>query len=340
MTHKTKQLRLYALLLSLAVFAVSLSGCKMTEEKAVQLYKDSFDKNSTIESGDIAMNLTGAIILDDAGEDQFSAKLSGSMQDKWKTYAFQIAGSAMGQNIDMEICMKDGSIYTKSAGDEKYSKTTTAKSTGLSYDQLLSLGGPDIKNLFINAIGTAQDLSFVESNGNTVLTYSLSKENLAAIEGALRTMILDQVLPKMEDQIRTTAKEEVKKSIPYELSAADQKTMDDTVEQQVAAIIAIERELFNSLRFDSVAMEATMDKQGFAIGQKVDMKASFDIKAMGKALGAEAMTLGLPENCSLTLTMDYTVNNLNKAAPVKLPEFTSENTATAAETPVPGASGK
>lgn len=126
--------------------------------------------------------------------------------------------------------------------------------------------------------------------------------------------------------MRASVKEQVNammESMQLDPETMSQDQLDALIEQQIAAVVEMEKQLFNSLKISGINCDMLIEN-GVINDQTMKMDMEFALKGLVEALGVTE-TADIPETCALSMEIHSLIENRNEDIEVEMPEFTSEN---------------
>ena len=154
----------------------------------------------------------------------------------------------------------------------------------------------------------------------------MPQEQLEGMQQSMSSMMIDDVIPAMEEQMRASVKEQVNammESMQLDPETMSQDQLDALIEQQIAAVVEMEKQLFNSLKISGINCDMLIEN-GVINDQTLKMDMEFALKGLVEALGVTETT-DIPETCALSMEIHSLIENRNEDIEIEMPEFTSEN---------------
>ena len=112
-------------------------------------------------------------------------------------------------------------------------------------------------------------------------------------------------------------------SMQLDPETMSQDQLDALIEQQIAAVVEMEKQLFNSLKISGINCDMLIEN-GVINDQTMKMDMEFALKGLVEALGVTETT-DIPETCALSMEIHSLIENRNEDIEIEMPEFTSEN---------------
>ena len=105
--------------------------------------------------------------------------------------------------------------------------------------------------------------------------------------------------------------------------------LDDFVKQ----MMSVYQEMFSSLTINKIAMNTTINKEGYAVNQKMTMEMSLDFSSLLNLLGeaSDPIAQAQLKNISFKITANMNVDNINEDVSVEVPAISEENILTQEE---------
>lgn len=319
---KTKKIT--AIVLSMVMLLTLLTGCGMNKEKAIEQMGEALNAGYEMNSGKISAQMNAQVTL---GEDSIPMELAidGAVKDQMQTMAMKISGTIMGMPIDSEVYQLDGFSYTKDPSSEQYIKIQSPTAM-MDYQKLLTLGQDEMVDLYIEGAKAAEDFAFAEEEKGLRVSFTMPQEQLEGMQQSMSSMMIDDVIPAMEEQMRASVKEQVNammESMQLDPETMSQDQLDALIEQQIAAVVEMEKQLFNSLKISGINCDMLIEN-GVINDQTMKMDMEFALKGLVEALGVTETT-DIPETCALSMEIHSLIENRNEDIEIEMPEFTSEN---------------
>ncbi len=309
--------------LTVLMLCLLLCSCGMNQEKAIEQMRQALLTSSTMESGKLSAQVTAQVEL---GADSIPMELAieGEFQDQLQTMAMQISGEIMGQPIQTQTYQKDGFSYTLDEASGNYIKMPSA-TAGLDYQQLATLGQDKMAEVYVEAAKQAQDFTFTEEEKGLRVQFTMPQEQLDAMQQQMSSMMNDQLLPAMEQQLRTTVQQQVDQMLESmgqgQALEVDREQLQALIDQQVQAVLEMERKLFDSLKIGSLSCD--MFIEGKEINdQTIRMELEFALKELVAALQPDGTELEqLPESCKLSMEIHSLIQQRNEEFAIEMPDL-------------------
>lgn len=309
--------------LTVLMLCLLLCSCGMNQEKAIEQMRQALLTSSTMESGKLSAQVTAQVEL---GADSIPMELAieGEFQDQLQTMAMQISGEIMGQPIQTQTYQKDGFSYTLDEASGNYIKMPSA-TAGLDYRQLATLGQDKMVEVYAKAAEQAQDFTFTEEEKGLRVQFTMPQEQLDAMQQQMSSMMNDQLLPAMEQQLRTTVQQQVDQMLESmgqgQALEVDREQLQALIDQQVQMVLEMERKLFDSLKIGSLSCD--MFIEGKEINdQTIRMELEFALKELVAALQPDGTELEqLPESCKLSMEIHSLIQQRNEEFAIEMPDL-------------------
>lgn len=322
---KTKQMKLMAVILTAIVLVTSLAGCGMNKDKAIAEMEKALKASSSIDSGKMKADMKATVSLG-ADSIEMNLAMDGAFQDKMQTMAVKVSGQIMGMPMDTQTYQKEGFQYVLDPTSGKYLKQPAVAGT-MDYQQLITMNQEEMLPMYTEAAKAAKDFAFTEEESGLRVSFTMPEEQLGKMQQGINDMMVNQMLPSIEEQMRSTVKEQVNAQLAALGGAeVDPAQLDALIEQQLQVIMEMERRLFASLKISDLHCDMLI-QNGTIDDQTIKMKMEFAIKDMIEALGivpAEDMA-EVPESCVLDMEIHSLISERNAKFEVEMPEFTEEN---------------
>ena len=304
-----------------AVAAVLVfTGCQTAEEKAVAKYKTALVKGREMESYTTAGNVDMEVGISGMNMD-ISISLDGSVKDKGKTAAFHMVTQAMGQTMETDMFSQDGYLYTGVPGAQgKFIKQSYEEATGMQYQQLLDMRNTEMTAIYAEAIDKAENLTCTQMEDKKVnVTFDFPQETLTSMENTMVEMLSGSMGQTMENNLREQ----------LGVVGLSGQELDDFVKQ----MMSVYQEMFSSLTINKIAMNTTINKEGYAVNQKMTMEMSLDFSSLLNLLGeaSDPIAQAQLKNISFKITANMNVDNINEDVSVEVPAISEENILTQEE---------
>lgn len=328
-----KRLRNAAALLCAGLLCTGmLSGCGLNEKKAVELYKKSMQLSQEMTGTKFDGTVTLGLDLNGTAM-SFDLGMDGQLQDQGATSAVNIHGNVLGQEMEMETYILDGKVYTKQEGTgDKYLVQDLEETTGMSYQQLLDLSRGEMGQTYIDAVDTAENLLFAETeDGQVNLSFDYSADTVAQLSADMQDILMNQMMSGMEDSLRTSIDQQVPAELLEQMTPEQQEEYKAMMEETINQSLELIKSLFEGLTVDSMHLDMTMDpKTAVPSRQAIEMSMTMPLGGLADMLGSLGATgdTQLPE--SITFQVDCTMNytEFNGDFTVEMPSFTADNTLT------------
>ena len=288
--------RWFGCFLTTLLLCLLLCSCGMNKEKAIEQMRQALLTSSTMESGKLSAQMTAQVEL---GADSIPMELSieGEFQDQLQTMAMQISGELMGQPIQTQTYQKDGFSYTLDEASGNYVKMPAA-TAGLDYRQLATFGQDKMVEVYVEAAKQAQDFAFTEEEKGLRVQFTMPQEQLDTMQQQ-SSMMNDQLLPAMEQQLRTTVQQQVDQmleSMGGQALEVDKEQLQALIDQQVQMVLEMERKLFDSLKIGSLSCDMLIEDKEIN-DQTIRMELEFALKELVATLQPDSTELEqLPES--------------------------------------------
>ena len=286
-----------------------LSGCQLTQEKAVQRYKDALDKNQNLNSAQQELELDMNMDLSDMELD-VELEMDLAFRDKGQSAQAKTTVRALGVEQELASYIKDGVFYSEVPEQPGMYQRQD------SYSSLLSLSDGSSSTLYKEAIDKAQDFTFEEDEDskNLELSFSFGPESLEAMGAQLSSILEESLLQGLEDQLKEQ----------YGMLGLDQETLSSLVEQTMA----VYKKIFGSIQVQRIAQEATVNKEGYLVEQDLDIALAIDWTPLFDMLGQELDEASRQQLSQSAMTMEISqkLEKLNGDVEVQLPDINESNT--------------
>lgn len=309
--------------LTTLLLCLLLCSCGMNQEKAIEQMRQALLTSSTMESGKLSAQMTAQVEL---GADSIPMELAieGEFQDQLQTMAMQISGEIMGQPIQTQTYQKDGFSYTLDEASGNYIKMPAA-TAGLDYRQLATLGQDKMAEVYAKAAEQAQDFTFTEEEKGLRVQFTMPQEQLDAMQQQMSSMMNDQLLPAMEQQLRTTVQQQVDQMLESmgqgQALEVDKEQLQALIDQQVQAVLEMERKLFDSLKIGSLSCDMLIEGKEIN-DQTIRMELEFALKELVAALQPDGTELEqLPESCKLSMEIHSLIQQRNEEFAIEMPDL-------------------
>ena len=309
--------------LTVLMLCLLLCSCGMNQEKAIEQMRQALLTSSTMESGKLSAQMTAQVEL---GADSIPMELAieGEFQDQLQTMAMQISGEIMGQPIQTQTYQKDGFSYTLDEASGNYIKMPAA-TAGLDYRQLATLGQDKMAEVYVEAAKQAQDFTFTEEEKGLRVQFTMPQEQLDAMQQQMSSMMNDQLLPAMEQQLRTTVQQQVDQMLESmgqgQALEVDREQLQALIDQQVQMVLEMERKLFGSLKIGSLSCDMLIEGKEIN-DQTIRMELEFALKELVAALQPDGTELEqLPESCKLSMEIHSLIQQRNEEFAIEMPDL-------------------
>lgn len=309
--------------LTVLMLCLLLCSCGMNQEKAIEQMRQALLTSSTMESGKLSAQMTAQVEL---GADSIPMELAieGEFQDQLQTMAMQISGEIMGQPIQTKTYQKDGFSYTLDEASGNYIKMPAA-TAGLDYRQLATLGQDKMVEVYAKAAEQAQDFTFTEEEKGLRVQFTMPQEQLDAMQQQMSSMMNDQLLPAMEQQLRTTVQQQVDQMLESmgqgQALEVDKEQLQALIDQQVQMVLEMERKLFDSLKIGSLSCDMLIEGKEIN-DQTIRMELEFALKELVAALQPDGTELEqLPESCKLSMEIHSLIQQRNEEFAIEMPDL-------------------
>ena len=306
--------------LTTLLLCLLLCSCGMNKEKAIEQMRQALLTSSTMESGKLSAQMTAQVEL---GADSIPMELSieGEFQDQLQTMAMQISGELMGQPIQTQTYQKDGFSYTLDEASGNYVKMPAA-TAGLDYRQLATFGQDKMVEVYVEAAKQAQDFAFTEEEKGLRVQFTMPQEQLDTMQ--MSSMMNDQLLPAMEQQLRTTVQQQVDQmleSMGGQALEVDKEQLQALIDQQVQMVLEMERKLFDSLKIGSLSCDMLIEDKEIN-DQTIRMELEFALKELVATLQPDSTELEqLPESCKLSMEIHSLIQQRNEEFAIEMPDL-------------------
>lgn len=311
--------RIFSLLTAAMVLCVALSGCGMNKEKAIEQLESALKENASMDSGNMTAEVEAQVQL---GSDSIDMNLAveGAFKDQMQTMALKISGDMMGMPLDSQLYQTEGFSYTLDPESGKYLKQESAMSAE-QYQNLMTLSQTEMVEMYLDAAKVAEDFAFTEEEKALRINFTMPTEQLEQMQQLISTTMLDEMLPMMEQQLRSSVEEQLDALLgSMEL---DQEQLDALIDEQIQALIEMEKQLFTSLQITKLHCDMLIE-DGAINEQTLEMGLEFALKDLVEALGMTDAA-NVPETCALNMNIHSLVQNRNEDIQIEIPEFTAEN---------------
>ena len=313
--------RWFGCFLTTLLLCLLLCSCGMNKEKAIEQMRQALLTSSTMESGKLSAQMTAQVEL---GADSIPMELSieGEFQDQLQTMAMQISGELMGQPIQTQTYQKDGFSYTLDEASGNYVKMPAA-TAGLDYRQLATFGQDKMVEVYVEAAKQAQDFAFTEEEKGLRVQFTMPQEQLDTMQQQMSSMMNDQLLPAMEQQLRTTVQQvdQMLESMGGQEMEVDKEQLQALIDQQVQMVLEMERKLFDSLKIGSLSCDMLIEDKEIN-DQTIRMELEFALKELVATLQPDSTELEqLPESCKLSMEIHSLIQQRNEEFAIEMPDL-------------------
>lgn len=312
-----------AVVLTAALMIVTMAGCGMNKEKAIEQMEQALRIGYDLQSGKMSAQMSAEVAL---GADTIPMELTmeGSFKDQLQTMAMKTSGEIMGMPIDTETYQLDGYSYTLDTESGKYIKMPSA-TAGIDYQKLMTLGQEEMVDLYVQGAQADENFAFTEEEKGLRVQFTMPAEQLAGMKDAMSSMMIDELLPTMEQQLRENVQSQmdtVLAMLPEE-QTIDQEQLDALIDQQVAAIVEMEKQLFQTLEIGALSCDLLIE-DGIINDQSIQMELSFNLKGLVEALGVTDTTQ-VPETCTMKMDIHSLIENRNEDIQIEMPDLSDAN---------------
>ncbi len=327
---KSMQKTLTAGILTAAILLLTLTGCGMNKEKAIEQLGQAMAESSSFNSGKMKAEMKATVSLG-ADSIEMNLNMDAAFRDRMQTMAMKMSGEMMGMPLDTQTYQTDGFLYTLNPEDGKYLKQP-ALTEGMDYQKMMTLSQDEMLPLYTAGANAAEDFTFTEEETGLRVQFTMPQEQLEQMQQGIQSMMNDEVLPAMEEQMRSSLTEQVNAQLAALGTEVDKTQMDALIEQQIQMIMEMERKLFSSLKIGGLYCDMLIE-DGVINDQTIKMQMELPIRelveTMGVAAGEESAQI--PESCGLDMEIHSLIQERNTDFEIEMPQFTEENTTTIAE---------
>ena len=312
-----------AVVLTAALMIVTMAGCGMNKEKAIEQMEQALRTGYDLQSGKMSAQMSAEVAL---GADTIPMELTmeGSFKDQLQTMAMKTSGEIMGMPIDTETYQLDGYSYTLDTESGKYIKMPSA-TAGIDYQKLMTLGQEEMVDLYVQGAQADENFAFTEEEKGLRVQFTMPAEQLVGMKDAMSSMMIDELLPTMEQQLRENVQSQmdtVLAMLPEE-QTIDQEQLDALIDQQIAAIVEMEKQLFQTLEIGALSCDLLIE-DGVINDQSIQMELSFNLKGLVEALGVTDTTQ-VPETCTMKMDIHSLIENRNEDIQIEMPDLSDAN---------------
>ena len=321
---RTTRMQRACIWMAAVILCVALTGCGMNREKAFSQLEQALGQSAEMDSGRVSAELEMEVEL---GADviPMSLNLEGAFRDGMQTMALKLDGEIMGQTVDTQIDQLDGSTYPLDAQRGKFRKSP-ASADQTNYQKLVTLGQEDMTGLYLEAAKAAEDFSFTEEEQGLRVQFTAPQGQLSAIEEQVRTMMLEELMPQLEEQMRTNVEQQVAALLESMSEAQpDKEQLSELIDQQIQMVVQLERQLFESLNFTELSCDMLIE-DGTINDQTVEMKLEFNLGELVDTLAAAMGTQvegDIPQTCGLNMKLHSLITERNQDISIDMPDFSN-----------------
>ena len=327
---KSMQKTLTAGILTAAILLLTLTGCGMNKEKAIEQLGQAMAESSSFNSGKMKAEMKATVSLG-ADSIEMNLNMDAAFRDRMQTMAMKMSGEMMGMPLDTQTYQTDGFLYTLNPEDGKYLKQP-ALTEGMDYQKMMTLSQDEMLPLYTAGANAAEDFTFTEEETGLRVQFTMPQEQLEQMQQGIQSMMNDEVLPAMEEQMRSSLTEQVNVQLAALGTEVDKTQMDALIEQQIQMIMEMERKLFSSLKIGGLYCDMLIE-DGVINDQTIKMQMELPIRELVETMGAAAgeESAQIPESCGLDMEIHSLIQERNTDFEIEMPQFTEENTTTIAE---------
>lgn len=300
--------------------ALVFTGCQTAEEKAIAKYKTALVKGREIESYTTTGNVDMELGISGMNMN-IAVSMDGSLKDKGQTAVFHMVTKVMGQSIESDMYMQDGYLYTSVPGAQgKFIKQSYEEATGMEYQQLLNMGNTEMTAIYAEAIDKAENLVCTQLEDKSVnVAFDFPQEVLTSMEDTMAELISGSMGQSMEENLREQ----------FAALGLSGQELDAFVEQ----MMSVYKDMFDSLTIGKISMDSTINKEGYAVNQKMTMEMSMDFSGLLGLFGeaSDQAAKDQLKNISFTIKADVDIDNINGDVAVEIPQIAEENLLTPEE---------
>lgn len=327
---KSMQKTLTAGILTAAILLLTLTGCGMNKEKAIEQLGQAMAESSSFNSGKMKAEMKATVSLG-AESIEMNLNMDAAFRDRMQTMAMKMSGEMMGMPLDTQTYQTDGFLYTLNPEDGKYLKQP-ALTEGMDYQKMMTLSQDEMLPLYTAGANAAEDFTFTEEETGLRVQFTMPQEQLEQMQQGIQSMMNDEVLPAMEEQMRSSLTEQVNAQLAALGTEVDKTQMDALIEQQIQMIMEMERKLFSSLKIGGLYCDMLIE-DGVINDQTIKMQMELPIRELVETMSAAAgeESAQIPESCGLDMEIHSLIQERNTDFEIEMPQFTEENTTTIAE---------
>ena len=327
---KSMQKTLTAGILTAAILLLTLTGCGMNKEKAIEQLGQAMAESSSFNSGKMKAEKKATVSLG-AESIEMNLNMDAAFRDRMQTMAMKMSGEMMGMPLDTQTYQTDGFLYTLNPEDGKYLKQP-ALTEGMDYQKMMTLSQDEMLPLYTAGANAAEDFTFTEEETGLRVQFTMPQEQLEQMQQGIQSMMNDEVLPAMEEQMRSSLTEQVNAQLAALGTEVDKTQMDALIEQQIQMIMEMERKLFSSLKIGGLYCDMLIE-DGVINDQTIKMQMELPIRELVETMSAAAgeESAQIPESCGLDMEIHSLIQERNTDFEIEMPQFTEENTTTIAE---------
>lgn len=313
-----------AVLLSVVMLAVMLTGCGMNKEKAIKQMEQALHAGYDLQSGKMTAQMSAEVSL---GADAIPMELTmeGTFKDQMQTMAVKTTGEIMGMPMDTEAYLLDGYSYTLDTESGKYIKMPSG-TANLDFQKLMMLGEEEMVDLYIAGAQADENFAFTEEEKGLRVQFTMPPEQLESMKDVMSSIMIDELLPAIEQEMRDNVMRELEPVIADKEeneTEKEQEMFQEIIDQQIEMMIEIERRMFQSIEIG--AMSFDMLVEGDVINdQSVQMELSFDMKNIFEEmqLNVEGTT---PESYTMKVDIHSLIENRNEDIQIEMPDLSDAN---------------
>lgn len=327
---KSMQKTLTVGILIAAILLLTLTGCGMNKEKAIEQLGQAMAESSSFNSGKMKAEMKATVSLG-ADSIEMNLNMDAAFRDRMQTMAMKMSGEMMGMPLDTQTYQTDGFLYTLNPEDGKYLKQPVL-TEGMDYQKMMTLSQDEMLPLYTAGANAAEDFTFTEEETGLRVQFTMPQEQLEQMQQGIQSMMNDEVLPAMEEQMRSSLTEQVNAQLAALGTEVDKTQMDALIEQQIQMIMEMERKLFSSLKIGGLYCDMLIE-DGVINDQTIKMQMELPIRELVETMGAAAgeESAQIPESCGLDMEIHSLIQERNTDFEIEMPQFTEENTTTIAE---------
>lgn len=179
--------------------------------------------------------------------------------------------------------------------------------------------------VYAKAAEQAQDFTFTEEEKGLRVQFTMPQEQLDAMQQQMSSMMNDQLLPAMEQQLRTTVQQQVDQMLESmgqgQALEVDREQLQALIDQQVQMVLEMERKLFDSLKIGSLSCDMLIEGKEIN-DQTIRMELEFALKELVAALQPDGTELEqLPESCKLSMEIHSLIQQRNEEFAIEMPDL-------------------